>query len=487
LGWRSAVLAGLACCGCAISAPPPSLPNNPFVTQHRIELADRRLAYSAEAGLMPIDGPEAHRLGDMSYFSYAMKGGPGRPIAFIWNGGPGSSSSALHFGAFGPRRLQDGRLIANPNTLLDIADLVFIDQMEAGYGRITTGVERSTVLNPDSDAETYAVFIETFLEDHRIKDRPIVLIGESYGVQRALKVAEKLKTRGILPGAMVLISGYQAVGGQLNREELGALRLPGAIALASTVKPLEAMPASSPQDVFDHVQAWLTPYLDRYAHHETDAELSKQFADGLSKLGGARLISFVKGAVANQDDYIGNTFIMMAHDGMRALDPALRSASLYDARLRSDGSEWISRDIVQDIRASLGFSIDRVYRGQEFETCISGCERLAPEIPPDGLAKSIDNQAGRFRTRAPVTPPPLPLLMAASPDMRVFVIGGIFDDLFPCAIGHEMARRDLKDFAARVDSKCYAGGHMMYFEPPVAKALSTDVKAFIAKASRPSR
>ena len=63
MGWRSAVLAGLACCGCAVSAPlQPPLPNNPFVTQHRIELAGRRLAYSAEAGLKPRAAADWHVL-----------------------------------------------------------------------------------------------------------------------------------------------------------------------------------------------------------------------------------------------------------------------------------------------------------------------------------------------------------------------------------------------------------------------------------------
>jgi pimeloyl-ACP methyl ester carboxylesterase len=498
MGWRRAIVAGLACCSCSTAAPPLLLPNNPFVTAHQIELAGKPLAYQAEAGLMPIESPEAGRLGDMSYFAYTTKAPPKRPIAFLWNGGPGSSSSALHFGAFGPHRLQDKHLIPNANTLLDVADLVFIDQMEAGYGRIAPGANRGKVLNPDGDAETFALFIETFRKTHRLEDRPLILIGESYGVQRAMKVTEKLNQRGIRPDGVVLISGYQAVGGQLSREEMGALRIPGAIALASTKKPLGAMPDSTPQQVFDYVQDWLTPYLDSFARHQPDPELSIKFADGLTRLGGATLISFVKGAIENRDDYIGNAFIMMGKEGMRALDPSLRSVSAYDARIRSDGSDWISSEIVHDIRASLGFSIERTYRGQEFDREANGVvyrvgspqnpdsglgdlRMLLVPVPADGMATSIDNSPARFRTGSPVVPPPLPPLMAAMPGMQVFIIGGVFDDIFPCATGHEMARRDLRDFASRALSKCYAGGHMMYFDPPVAHQLTADMKAFIAK------
>lgn len=63
---------------------------------------------------------------------------PSRPVFFIYNGGPGSGSVWLQMGAFGPKRVaipsdarDDGAppypLLDNPDSLLDVADLVFID------------------------------------------------------------------------------------------------------------------------------------------------------------------------------------------------------------------------------------------------------------------------------------------------------------------------------------------------------------------------
>ena len=63
---------------------------------------------------------------------------PTRPVFFIYNGGPGSGSVWLQMGAFGPKRVaipsdakDDGAppypLLDNPESLLDVADLVFID------------------------------------------------------------------------------------------------------------------------------------------------------------------------------------------------------------------------------------------------------------------------------------------------------------------------------------------------------------------------
>ena len=63
-----------------------------------------------------------------------------RPVIFIFNGGPGASSSPLHLNAFGPMRIQQENdspvLKDNPYCLLDQADLVFIDPPGTGFTRI---------------------------------------------------------------------------------------------------------------------------------------------------------------------------------------------------------------------------------------------------------------------------------------------------------------------------------------------------------------
>jgi hypothetical protein len=64
--------------------------------------------------------------------------------------------------------------------------------------------------------------------------------------------------------------------------------------------------------------------------------------------------------------------------------------------------------------------------------------------------------------------------------MRVFVADGMFDGLFPCALGKEMVLRDLAAFADRIASRCYAGGHMMYLEEDVAVKLSADIREFVS-------
>ena len=48
----------------------------------------------------------------MFFVSYTVQRGPNdpvRPLTFLWNGGPGSSSSLVHLLGFGPRRIPSVR------------------------------------------------------------------------------------------------------------------------------------------------------------------------------------------------------------------------------------------------------------------------------------------------------------------------------------------------------------------------------------------
>jgi hypothetical protein len=75
-------------------------------------------------------------------------------------------------------------------------------------------------------------------------------------------------------------------------------------------------------------------------------------------------------------------------------------------------------------------------------------------------------------------------VMAEAPELDLFVLGGVFDEVLPCAEGDEMARRDFEPFAGRVTRKCYAGGHMMYDDDTVSAELSYDVRTFLRRATQ---
>ncbi len=154
----------------------------------------------------------------MFYAAYFRKGArpENRPITFVYNGGPGSSTVWLHMGAFGPRRVVTAddthtdaapyRLIDNEDSLLDATDLVFIDAPGTGFGRIEGRDKEKAFYGTDPDAEAFTSFIAQFLARYGRFDSPKYLFGESYGTTRSAIVANKLQEeRGIdLNGVMLL-------------------------------------------------------------------------------------------------------------------------------------------------------------------------------------------------------------------------------------------------------------------------------------------
>ncbi|MDI6022672.1 hypothetical protein QBL02_03840 [Leucobacter sp. UT-8R-CII-1-4] len=112
--------------------------------------------------------------------SYTLPG-EGRPVLFLWNGGPGASSSPLHMNAFGPMLLKDGTPVPNPDTLLREADLVFIDPIGTGFSRLLDGSSTARWLSSRGDAEAVSAFVHAWLALHDRDDATVHLAGESYG------------------------------------------------------------------------------------------------------------------------------------------------------------------------------------------------------------------------------------------------------------------------------------------------------------------
>src|SRR5262245_46364858 len=200
------------------------------ITKHQVTVADRVLKYTARAGRLPIlnnETGEAH--GHMFFIAYTLDSSAGakpRPLTFLWNGGPGSSSSLVHLLGFGPRRLQpDGTAVDNQGTWLDQTDLVFVDPIGTGYSRPTKGGYGPEFYQTRGDAESVAEFVRVYRNRFEVWDAPLFLAGESYGVIRAASVVDLLQRRGIGVAGIVLM-GLQLPIGQLSDEQRMALSLP---------------------------------------------------------------------------------------------------------------------------------------------------------------------------------------------------------------------------------------------------------------------
>ena len=217
----------------APAPPPPHFEEEVVETSHSIAIGRRRVAYTATAGRMLLREEEGKKKASFFYVAYTRKATGGRvadpatrPIVFCFNGGPGSSSVWLHLGAFGPRRVDmtdegmpfppPGRLVDNGDSILDVADLVFIDPVGTGYSRAIPGEEAKQFLHVKSDIESVGEFIRVYLTRHQRWNSPKFLAGESYGTTRAAGLAGHLFTRfGLSLNGLILVSSilnFQTAG-----------------------------------------------------------------------------------------------------------------------------------------------------------------------------------------------------------------------------------------------------------------------------------
>ena len=165
-------------------------------------LPDTEMALAAAASKDPKDAPAVARMFYVAYFKKDAKE-EDRPITFLYNGGPGSSTVWLHMGSFGPKHVVTAddrhlagapyKLVNNAYSLLDVSDLVFIDMPGTGFGRLVGKDKEKAFWGVDEDAHAYARFIARFISKYNRWNSPKYLFGESYGTTRSSVVSNILE------------------------------------------------------------------------------------------------------------------------------------------------------------------------------------------------------------------------------------------------------------------------------------------------------
>ncbi|MBS0523196.1 MAG: hypothetical protein JSS04_06125 [Proteobacteria bacterium] len=172
------------------------------ITHHQFAVAGQSVAFTATAATLALTNDKGERQAGIFYVAYTRDGADAdrRPITFVFNGGPGSSSAYLHLGALGPRIVPfapDGqmpdaaaKLVDNPDHWLDLTDLVFVDPVGTGYSRASGDAKRFWGIS--EDLESLATFIDRYLSAAGRRPSPKYLAGESYGGFRAASLPQVL-------------------------------------------------------------------------------------------------------------------------------------------------------------------------------------------------------------------------------------------------------------------------------------------------------
>lgn len=178
-----------------------------IVSTHEVEVKGERIPYRTTIGTQPVYGEEDSVVASLFYTYYERTGvsdRDGRPLVISFNGGPGSGSLWMHLGYTSPVKLkidaegypvQPYGVESNPHSIIDEADIVYVNPVNTGFSRIIGDAEREQFFGVNEDVAYLADWISTFVSRHGRWTSPKYLIGESYGTTRVAGLAGALQNR----------------------------------------------------------------------------------------------------------------------------------------------------------------------------------------------------------------------------------------------------------------------------------------------------
>lgn len=177
-------------------------------TNHKTTIKGKKIEYRATTGTQPVWNEDGKSIAAVHYTYYEridIKKKASRPIIISFNGGPGSGSVWMHLAYTGPMILnvddegfpvQPYGVKSNPYSILDVADIVFVNPVNTGYSRIIDKeAKKETFFGVSADIKYLAEWINTFIQRVNRWESPKYLIGESYGTTRVSGLAYALQGR----------------------------------------------------------------------------------------------------------------------------------------------------------------------------------------------------------------------------------------------------------------------------------------------------
>lgn len=497
----------LACAPLAAqsSAPAPSprpapqalAPPRRFETSHQGTFGGQHVSYKAVVAEHFITDALGKRLASFfttSFIRTDVPKGTARPVLFAFNGGPGSASLWLQMGFLGPRRIDFADavkpetvppfpIVDNPDSPLDVADIVLMDPPGTGFSRLLPDGKPQQFYGTQQDAKAAVDIIEQWVRENDRWDSPKYLIAESYGTIRAAVVAALLaggptetgNMDGITLNGIILLGQTMDMTGSAGTDGRYLTVLPTLAATACYHG--KAAPGCTPaEQVADAEKFASDAYLKTlYAGSELPAAERQTIVARLAALTGLSP-TFIS---QNNLRISASAF---AHELLRDQD---KEIGLYDGRftlpLAPTGHDPVADDPAMGqyvpafvaaynlyTRHELAVSIDETYLAIAFRSVnLRWDYGRGPGAGPSGNY-SAD----------------LAVAMRRNPELRLMVGEGYYDLVTP--LGSAVYAISHGDFPLdRTSLRLYPSGHMPYLGTEGRQMLARDVRAFIT--ARPSR
>jgi carboxypeptidase C (cathepsin A) len=476
----------------------PSIPDpTRFVTEHKGQFNGENIRYQAIAGetyLRTIKGEPKASIFSFAYLRKDVKNTEQRPVTFIWNGGPGSASTWLHMGGYGPKRivvpsdathpgLAPYSLVDAPETILDATDLVFIDPVGTGFSR-ALGEHKSTEFwGLYEDAQSMAEFIRAWVTENQRWNSPRFIIGESYGTTRAAAVANILESEMSLSvNGLIFVSQALDYTGSTPyvRDNLIAhiTYLP---TMAATALYHKKVSTQLSQEAFlQQARAFATDvYLPAlFKGNGLSVEEFNKVRDGLASFTGLSPEYIARANLRVQSNRFRKELLRDQGLGVGNLDSRYTSDDIDDLSADSErdasseaiGPAYLSA-LMQHMQRNLNVNWQRQY-----------LDPADPELSPNWRYRTTPDGSG-YEPMFVNTAHDLSQAMHTNPNLKVLVASGYFDLVTPFFDAeYTLKRHDIP--APRIQFEYYQGGHMMYVNNDARLQLMEDSRKFIKQQTR---
>jgi carboxypeptidase C (cathepsin A) len=467
------------------------------VTQHTARIDGQTVSYTATASttLLKNDKGEPEALiYSTAYTENGIKDLSKRPIIFLYNGGPGSSSIWLHMGAWGPRRVVTSnaeptpsapyQLVDNNYSLLDKADLVFIDPVGTGFSHAVGKAKDSDFWSVKSDVESLAQFISIYLSRNHRWNSPKLLYGESYGTFRSVALANYLQEHdGIYLNGIVLQSSVLDLGTinfAAGDDRSYVLYLPTYAAIAWHYDLIKNKPADLPAFLEKVRQFASTQYNDA---------LMK--GDGISPAEKTKVAQQIAAYTGLDESYIEKADLRVNMQQFRAEILRSRGATIgyYDGRYNSPTYDLLE-EYAQAMPSYSGIigaftAAFNSYVRDDLKFGEGMNYKVLPNAPSQKWKWKSATNAGQGWPSSPNVEPDLISDLLDNSYLQVQVENGYFDLSTPF-FGSEFTMDHLllpKSAAGRIQFKYYDAGHMIYLRTSALAQLAANVRAFITQVS----
>lgn len=454
-------------------------PDQSITTEHTVTVKGVKIPYKAIAGTIPVYNDSGKVVAGVFFTYYErsdIKDKASRPLVISFNGGPGTSSVWMQIGYTGPRLVsvddegypvQPYGVKENPHTLLDIADIVYVDPVNTGYSRITGNAPTSKFFGVNQDIKYLAEWISTFVSRYSRWPSPKYLIGESYGTTRVSGLALELQNRQWMFLNGVVLVSPTILGIERNGPVDMASRLPYYAATAWYHKVL-------PQDLQSKDLAEILPEVEEFTINELIPALTRGgFLDDSKKKAIASKMSHYSGlsekVILQRNLHIPPQFFWKE---------LLRDKGYSIGRL---DSRYLGIDR-QEGGDAVDYNAELVSWNHAFSPAMNHYLREELNYKTD-LKYYMFGPVHPWDNKDDNTGENLRLAMAENPFLQVMVQSGYYDgatDYFNAK--YNLWQLDpsgkMKD---RLSFKGYRSGHMMYLRKPDLETSTNDLHEFIKK------